>query len=415
MKRTYFSILFTALLVAACSSNTTLGEQGGADETPQEAMRFSAPTVGSMDTRASSTTKALETGFLVSAYKNGGGQVVMDQYEAAYSKDNWNNNSKWETVSGSSKDLYQEQYEKYWDLSAFPYEFIAIAPAPISDKKIIDGFSVKRSSLTLKTLFLISQSATDGTVTPQQAEKEYLLAQTERTYTDGTRTDTDKLTGSAIGTTSSNATEKVPLPFHHLSTKVRFGIYTTEHISASQHVAIKDVTFTVKSKDKSGIVKKIGSYSVDLTKEGVSSALDGTFSGEERETGDKTLLTFSGPTTDKYTDAYLENHEWNSKSDVNAYYFECPDGLLQVPQSGVQIYVSLTLETKTGEDVTYGKQEFQITNADGSTTSEFTWLPNRFYTYYIVVKRLLSHDISFTATVSDWENVTGEIETNMEE
>ena len=414
MKRTYFSILLTALLVAACSSNTSLGEQGGADETPQEAMRFSAPTVGSMDTRASSTTtKALETGFLVSAYKNGGNQVVMDQYEAQYKKDNWNNSSKWETVSGTNTNLYQEQYEKYWDLSAFPYEFIAVAPAPISNKQIIDGFSVKRNSLTVKTPFLISQSAADGTVTPQLTETEYLIAQTERTYTGGTRTDTDKLTGKAIGT-SSNATKKVPLPFHHLSTKVRFGIYTTEHISANQHVAIKDVKFTVKSKDASGIVKSIGSYSVDLTQSGVSSALDGTFSGEDREASDKKLLTFSGPTTDKYTDAYLENHEWNSKSDVNAYFFECPDGLLQVPQSGVQISVSLTLATKTGKDVKEN-EELQITNADGSTTSEFTWLPNRFYTYYIVVKQLLSHDISFTATVSDWENVTGEIETNMEE
>ena len=232
---------------------------------------------------------------------------------------------------------------------------------------------------------------------------------------DATKTDDiDMITGKTIGSGGDSPTKAVPLPFHRLSSKVRFGIYTTMPVVETQSVKIKDVTFKVVSTNAEGFVTSVGNYSVDFTKSGVSSVVDGEFGDKTYQTGNNQLQSFSGP-SEEFTSAYLEKHEWQSKNDVNAYYFECKDGLLQVPQSGVKLYVSFTLEPLSGEPYTVTDYPLTITDSDGNVVTEYTWRPNCLYTYYIVVNRLFSYDISFTATVSDWEDIEGRTTTDLEE
>lgn len=125
MKRTaaYISIALLSAMASGCSSNSVINNEE--PETPDGTpMRFSIPSVGNMETRSTRASQALTSDFLVStykAYKSGGQQTVMEQYQALYQQDGWSGTgAKWSTVGGTSDGFYQTQYEKYWDLSAFP-------------------------------------------------------------------------------------------------------------------------------------------------------------------------------------------------------------------------------------------------------------------------------------------------------
>ena len=89
--------------------------------------------------------------------------------------------------------------------------------------------------------------------------------------------------------------------------------------------------------------------------------------------------------------------------------------MTQVPQENVKLTVSLTIEPTVGDPFTLTDVPLTLTDTDGNKVDRFTWKPNCFYTYYIIVRKLFSHDISFTATVSDWEDVDGKIDTDLED
>ena len=410
-----------AAMLASCSSNTLSEDTTKQEEDLGTPMRFSAPAVGTMESRTRAS-EALKSGFLVSTYKNYGStaqQEVMKQYEAKYKEDSWNTtNTKWTTVGTTSDDFYQEQFEKYWDTSAYPYEFLAIAPAPIDNGAVKTGFEVTATSVKLAA-GVTGQTVSDGTVSPASPNPEYLVAQLERKRQTGNTAlteDIDQLTGTTAGNNSS-PTGSVPLPFHHLSAKVRFGIYTTEHVSEAQSLPITNVSFKVKSKNTEGFVTKATGYEATNVS-ATNNALSGSFTGLEKSTTDVELLKLTGPvvgTEVKFPDAYLDKHEWKSKDDVNAYYFECKDGFTQVPQGNVQLSVSFTIQPTNGEELTVTDQLLKIIDANGNEVSEFSWEPNHLYTYYIVVRHLFNHEISFTATVADWEDISGKIDTNLEE
>ncbi len=109
--------------LSACSSDTTIQDvEEHHDDVP---MQFSQAAINSPATRADGTLHNLEQGFLVSCWKGFGSAkqfVVMDKYEVKYNIDLWTNNSRWDYVgTKSTDDYYQDQYQRYWDASAFPY------------------------------------------------------------------------------------------------------------------------------------------------------------------------------------------------------------------------------------------------------------------------------------------------------
>lgn len=411
-----------AASMISCSSNSQSEEQPTICEEDQFPMRFSSPAVGTMESRTRATT--LTSGFLVSTYKDYGldsQQEVMNQYEAQYQSDPWTaTNTSWNTVGTTADGFYQTQYEKYWDLDTNPYEFFAIAPAPIENGALKAGFVVSDKKLTIGYPYT-GQYAADGKVSSfnTAATEEYLVSQVERRRYDANPSqseDTDRLTGTTISG-NTTPTGKVPLPFHHLTSKVRFAIYTTEPVSENQTLPITGVSFKVKTTDGSdGFVKSVSGYTADMSS--TSTAIQGSFTSPTHATDNVDLLTLTGPvvaTEEKFPEAYLEKHEWESKTKTNAYFFECEDGLAQIPQGNVQILVSFTITPTTGDPLVYENVPLTIKDSDGNEVSTFTWEPNHLYTYYIVVGKLISHDISFTATVADWENVYGEINTNLED
>lgn len=410
----YIPFILLSALAASCTSNAS-SEDSDSIQPGSVAMQFAAPSIGSVESRA---TESLTSDFLVSTYKfykTTGQQTVMNQYQAKYSVNAWNSSSHWETVGETADGFYQQQLIKYWDLTAFPYDFIAIAPAPIENSKIMDGYAVTGTDVRLKQ-GITMQTVSNGAVTPSAPVNEYLLAHTERrtNTTDASTTDNiDLQSGNIVGATGESPTKTVTLPFHHLSSKVRFGIYTTMPTVEGQSIKITNVSFKVKSANTQGFTTAAENYSVNPST--ASSAFDGTFGGTSYDTGTKQLLSFSGPTDNSFTDAYLEKHEWKSTTDLNAYYFECKDGLIQVPQNNVQLFVSFTLQPTTGNAFTVTDYPLKISKADGTETNLHTWRPGYLYTYLIKITQLFSYDISFTATVSDWDDIEGKISTNLEE
>ena len=397
--------LFLGLLVA-CGSEEVIDNVVTESEDP---MRFGSATMG-VETKSGlrAAGDKLKHGFVVSSYKlptTGSMQTVMERYEAVYKESPWYQNSSWGTVGGTP-DFYQEQVERYWDYSARSYQFHAVAPN--SDKRAAEYVTNPDFTLTATELCLPDpfqrQTAADGAVTPAISESEpYLVAQVER-HLQGAASATDydmlvkdpsdatkALVINAEKGTSSGRT--VALPFHHLTSRVRFAIYTTVS-SCPASLFIQNVTISASS--ASGFITRAESYEATLPSDG--NFMQGDFKNPAREganveTSLLTLLT-------AFPEAYLDQHVGKDK----AYFFECKEGLMQLPQTGVKLSVDLRI----------GSHRYTFPLKVGSEDT-FTWEPNKLYTYYIVVSNIDPFMIHFTASLTDWEDVKGSFSVDLED
>ncbi len=396
----------------ACGSEEVIDNVVTESEDP---MRFGSATMG-VETKSGlrAAGDKLKHGFVVSSYKlptTGSMQTVMERYEAVYKESPWYQNSSWGTVGGTP-DFYQEQVERYWDYSARSYQFHAVAPN--SNKRAAEyvtnsGFTLTATELRLPDPFR-RQTATDGTVAPASSESEpYLVAQVER-HLQGAASATDydmlvkdpsdatkALVINAEKGTSSGRT--VALPFHHLTSRVRFAIYTTVS-SCPASLFIHNVTISASS--ASGFITRAESYEATLASG--KNFMQGTFesptkAGANVETTLLTLLT-DGTTSTTFAEPYLHQYVGKDK----AYFFECKNGLMQLPQTGVKLSVDLRI----------GSHRYTFPLKVGSEDT-FTWEPNKLYTYYIVVSNIDPFMIHFTASLTDWEDVKGSFSVDLED
>ena len=456
--RFFLKILSSVLALswlASCSSDTTITDIP--DYVEQDPLTFSVASSSTSVSRAAS--HELEQGFLVSTYKLYGEasqQTVMDCYEALYNIGPLYNGSKWNTVGTAGSDpattLYQTQYERYWDLSAFPYRFHAITPCPkqtsanalitgfkLSDKELIIPGNYQDPEGTYKYISYQSQSVTDGVVSPSYVEDPYMIAQVER---DDDGTDWDLLqpqfdangnvtaTKTQITSASNTLSRQVPLRFHHINSKVRFGIYTTVTNFPAEALNIKNVKITAKNATTQWqqFITKAAHYSASIN--GVTDK-DNFFdkgsyvnqNGEEvallinnrTKTADLKSATsrekayfFDIPSTKVGVENGVDIFD-----DIEVQYVEggitktrkTPGGLLQIPQKGVKLYVEF--------DINNEHYSFQL---EVNGKKQFDWRASCRYTYYIVVKNLVPFEIAFTATIEPWVTVTSSnIDTDLEQ
>lgn len=448
-------LMLTAATVASCSSDTTLSDVE--DYVEQEPMSFSVASSSTSVSRAAS--HELEQGFLVSTYKLYGAtsqQTVMDRYEALYNVGPLYNGSKWNTVGNKGTDddpssLYQTQYERYWDLSAFPYRFHAITPCPkqATVNALITDFELSDKELTIpgtytdgsdtKYILYQSQTAKDGDADPEYIPDPYMIAQVERIYDAQNNTYRDwdllqpKFTANGdidsrkteIG--SGSATRQVPLRFHHINSKVRFGIYTTVTNFPAEALTISNVTITAKSAQepyKKFLVSANG-FESTLSESNPSDEENnffdkGKYNDPDRETSydlvKNTTRTADLKDATSRNKAYffdIPSTKVGEKADgtpiydniVNESGITTPGGLLQIPQKGVELYVEF--------DINNEHYSFQL-EVNGKKT--FDWRASCRYTYYIVVKNLVPFEIAFTATIEPWVTVTSSnIDTDLEQ
>ena len=99
-----------------------------------------------------------------------------------------------------------------------------------------------------------------------------------------------------------------------------------------------------------------------------------------------------------------EFSKYNASS--NPYWFQCENGLLQIPQKGVKLMISFDINSTPYSDI-----PIVVKNGDSS----FDWAPNNIYTYYINISDLSPLTIEFSAQLSPWTDVEGaNIDTNLE-
>lgn len=224
---------------------------------------------------------------------------------------------------------------------------------------------------------------------------------------------------------SSTLNRHVALPFHHFTSKVRFAFYC-------QDLGEQDYDATLKVSD---VEVKVISPSFTTEANGYSAALSATpsatstgtmISGDftQRTTGtDITLLTMT-------TDDDATNNMRRAIDRKTAYWTKCKTGMLQIPQKGVQMQISFKVHGRMMDNVIIDAYHGQIvydeeTNTtsynnllitiDDGLTDTFEWEENTIYTYYIVLSRYFLHSITFTATLTTWEDVNGSLSTDLEQ
>lgn len=358
-------------------------------------MQFSQTVMSAPNTRAVTTTNYLTQGFLVSCWKGFGSAkqfCVMDKYEVKYQTNLWSNLSKWDYVGGKTEGYYKTQIQRYWDTNAFPYRFYAISPCP--DATDIKNFTLTDTKLDIPTTATyIYQTCNNGTLTA--GAEPYMPAQVE--CPDGSNLkDVDLLNNTVISKdrTQNGATTSyeryVALPFHHLTSKIRFAIYS------SNGATFKLSNVKIKAQQSDGFITSANGYTADLTK---TDMLSGQFTKTTAENTDCTLLTdVTG----------IDNISTYNKTS-NPYWFQCENGMLQIPQQNVKLSISFDIN-----DTPYSDIPIAVNNGE-NTIDSFTWKSNKIYTYLINISELKPLTIEFSAELTPWIDVYGSIETNLEQ
>ena len=405
--------------LTACTSDSTIQDEDTDDGSVP--MQFSQAVMSAPVRRAASTTNYLTQGFLVSCWKGFGSakkSVVMDKYEVKYKTDPWANLSKWDYVGSTTEGYRKTQIERYWDANAFPYRFYAISPCPAAAD--IDNFTLTDTELEIPTtVTYVYQTCNNGVLTA--GAEPYMPAQVE--CPDGSNVkDIDLLNNTVINKdrTQNGATTTydryVALPFHHITSKVRFAIYNDYGKETPSDFYIYNIKVKVVSDD---FITEGKGYTANLTN---GDMLHGTFTEKTKATtnDEKTLLQTDNTKKGDLNAAVDKEH---------AYYCESKDGMLQIPQQDVKMTISFDVYgldykddfTSADGTIVYDKASKTIHYTDivikdnKTNTDSFTWESNNIYTYIIRISEFYPLSIDFSAELLPWIDVNGSIETNLEQ
>ena len=359
------ALLCASLL--ACSSDTTVHEVE--DPLEQIPMQFGQAAVDVPLTRAEGQgSKTLAQGFLVSCFKGSSKLTVMDRYEVKYETDPWENESKWGYVGKTADGFWQDQVQRYWDQSAFPYQFYAISPCPAHGN--IKNFELSKDQLVIPEPF---NYQTCNNETRDDVKEPYYMA-----------------------AASYSTADRVALPFRHIMSKVRFGIYSSNTQLASSNFNLSNVKVKVVSDNFVIAAKGYTASTADI--------FNGTFTTPTKAStdADKLLLQTDKAHTKDLSTATDKDHAYFAGSDGS----DNDKGLLQIPQKGVKLMISFDINSTPYSDI-----PIVVKNGDSS----FDWAPNNIYTYYINISDLSPLTIEFSAQLSPWTDVEGaNIDTNLE-
>ena len=399
--------LSACAVMCACATDTIVKEED--DDTPEsfDPMNFTCQIQDDVPTTATRAT-ALSTGFIVSTYKSYAvsdkQQTVMDRYTVEYKTSGtaWDGNVRpyWDYTQVSG------QIQRYWDFSNFPYRFHAVAPCP--DNKSAVTLTDKEVKLDKGYSY---QTVTDGVVSPSNADAEpYMLAQVHRAA-DGV--DTDILAQDDqhrnINTSSTSLNREVKMPFHHLNSKVRFAVYCLSPWVTANYLYVKDLTVNVTSSD---FVTSASGFEATCT-ESSSWRPDVSpfgFTGLTKAASSSTLLSYSGMSNGT---PLQDNDLRENQTQKTANFLRCKDGIMQIPQDGVKMIISLKL-------LKADKTDYMIL-ADipiklDDNTDVFNWEPGYIYTYYLVIGGIPNKlEIEFTCTLTPWEDISGSLSTDLEQ
>lgn len=356
-------------------------------------------------TRAS---QPLTDGFLVSCYKHytePNQQTVMHLYEVLYHT----TGTAWDgTVRPYwTYDDVNGQYLRYWDYSGFPYRFNAIAPCPVNKS----GYDLTDEHLNIPARYY-AQTCINGMITPADNVAEpHLIAQVQRA-TDGT--DTDLLVSdpaqSEINNGSTTKSRDVWMPFHHINSKIRFGVYHTTQWLTANKTYIENLTVSVTS---SPFTTEAAGYQASGT---------GSWKSDDGFTSRTTVTPTTSLPHEIFRFGGGESVEGNDLTEKQtrktAYFLQCTDGMMQIPQKNVQMMVSFDLMREDGtlyQSFHNVPVRLELDTEPVTYQYSFDWNAGVIHTYYLVIGEIADKlEITFTATLTPWEDVTGNLSTDLE-
>ena len=304
----------------------------------------------------------------------------MDGYKVNYTASKWD---YVDVVVGTNT-----QAQRYWDITAFPYEFRATSPYLASASLATDEITLNVSSQPFKAQTLINDAynATDVVSEP------CIVAHVNRQKVGDDYVDMDVIANEEINTASKiNATRSIIMPFHHLISKVGFRIFIDDPQPTVQNYVARLNSITI-SAVKSGFISESNTY----TATNAQGLRNGTFS--DNTTSDEFILLQHG----LYSD--LDLRQYLRQSDA---YDLCPNYLQQIPQGDVKIRVQLQIKTIDGEshEETINYDKLLSLNKTTTTGDLFTWEPEKRYIYYLHIPNLHAHEIEYTCEILSWDEV----------
>lgn len=409
------------LLFSACTSDKVLEEIPEIDLNGTDPLKF---TTMAVDNEAQQNTRAnrqpsLTTGFMVSTYKGfmqSNQQTVMTNYNVEYKTTGtaWDGNVRpyWDYTQVPG------QYEKYWDYSAFPYRFHAIAPCPDN----ATGYILGDKHLKINAPYyyqtchngLVQTRQVNGDPTDAPAEP-HILAQVQRNQ-DGTdqdllARDPEKVDLNNDGAHTLN--REVWMPFHHLNSKIRFAVYSLNPWVTANYLYIQKLSINVTSTQ---FVTAANTYEATLSSTTYNWRPDTDNAGFTNLTRlnpaqhAAPLFRFDGGKEVPGNDLR------ECQTQKTAFWLQCTDGMMQLPQKDVQMAVTFKL---MHEDGSLYKQftdiPIAIEHPDGIYQPLHTWQPGYIYTYYLIIGGTEGLEIQFTCTLTPWEDVTGSLSTDLEQ
>ena len=398
--------------LAACTSDGTIDEVEPAELVP---MQFSQAALNTpAKTRA--VSNPLTQGFLVSCYKGIGSkdvQQVMGNYEVKYKVDAWNNLSCWNYVGTTADGFYKEQLQRYWDVAAFPYQFYAVTPCPASAD--IPKFVLTSSLFSMPTSAEYAYQTCDNGVVSGGAEP-YCLAQVECTDFSNTN-DKDMLAGGKTITKSASAYSRyVALPFHHLTSKVRFLIYNNYKKEIPNNFQLYNIKIKVASAD---YIIEGSDFAADLT---AGTIFEGAFADVTKATDAQKVLVQTDDDATRKCDLKVAIDRDHAYDCLNPSGTTSNDGLLQIPQKNVKLSFSFDVygvefdRDFSNEDgsIVYTQATKTIHYKDVLIDGTYDLAPNTINTFVIKVNEFYPLTIDFSAELPPWTDVVGSIDTNLE-
>ena len=358
-------LLAGILACASCASHSLIGDVEGVNDGRPMVFGTSLPQAEADITKGSAS---LDADFLVDTWKNFGAstqQVVMHHYRVDYTA---GAAFPWNYVGVNN------QPQRYWDLSAFPYEFRAVSPA-------LGGISIGEGGISISQPFR-AQTLLDGSY-QLPGNEPCLVAHVSRSKTASGYEDRDRIKDAEINAASrANAVREVHMPFHHLMSKVGFRIFIDDPQpdSPDYRVTLNSICIRVVNSDDSFVTASSQYTATDAQGLG-----KGTFSGNTVQSGAFTLLSHG-----EYTGLNLRQHlNRESAYDLS------PDYLLQIPQGNISLQVDVQLTTS--DNVSFPCH---------TVLENLAWEPDKRYNYILHIPNLHGHQVFLdTCEVLPWEAV----------
>lgn len=434
MRVHYIYIYIAALLCVACSSESLVEDITPLTPDSDDPIVFTGVSEAAMTRANAMPSNMLRSGFVVSTYKNFGNtnwsaelHTVMPRYKVDYSenRDDWNGVvvSNWNYININNPWTGVRQEEKFWDYSGFPYRFHAVAPANGNNLDYNQIEKLDYNELSIINAPYIAQTfeapsaptvpfsgSLSPSLTPSNQDAEpYIVAQVSR---NANGQDMDIIKNIEINKETTSRNRRVWLPFHHLNCKVRFGIYTDNLLQTDRVDYIKDLTIWAERLATEATGYKAYGSDAWLTKSGFS-----YFTGISVTNGRVDLIKYNWTETDATSDrTYEQNNLSLHQGKSSAYFLECPEGLMQLPQNEVKLHISMTIVGRNGEETAYF-HDYEITKEAGNTVDPTHWQAGYIHTYYIHLNfdNLMLPIITTTCTLTPWEDIYGNLSTDLEQ